>query len=352
MIPKTPPGGDGRLKLSSKLYSRIELRDSPVVAELSKRAHDPLFIACPGPSSGRIDPAGVIGQGAIFRMNTFFYEQAPQFGSIVDGYFWSVNIDALYDGLEAALGKYDIRAFFSPLKPARADKDGAKLARYDKLFTPASDHWALMATVPLLGREMMGRPLPTQAFQVVAAAAIMGFRDIHLIGVDMYSDPTRRYVFDYPEDFKKRVDAKHFTPGYEAGAHGVERDLLFLEAIRSEFPSARIYNASDVSPLRRVLPDSPLMEGRGVRARRMPPQSVDAAPSWADALKARLPTGLRAPLGRVHLRLRAAMGSAVRVAQRGFERLKARLPMAWRVRVAQARQRLRLALGDAMSRRR
>jgi hypothetical protein len=248
---------------ASKIYDRIDFASDPALSKLLQKRDAPLFIACPGPSSVRIDGERVVGQGSIFRMNTFFFEQAPQFGSVVDGYFWSVNADALYDGLDDAVEqrRYDIKTFFTPLEPQRADKDVSKLARYRSLFTPASDHWALIATNGVLGREMMGRPLPTQAFQVLAAAAVLGFREIHLIGVDMYSDASRRYVFDYPEAAKAQVDAKHYTPGYEPGAHGVERDMIFLRAIQSQFPRTRIFNASDVSPLRTVLPDSHLLTG-------------------------------------------------------------------------------------------
>jgi|GEM_PF-6877602 len=248
----------------SKIYSKIDPSADIAIAKLRKRLNEPLFIVCPGPSSTEIDPNHVIGNGPIFRMNTFFLEPEPRFGTIVDAYFWSINNDALYDEIDKVVTekKYEIRAFFSPLIPRREDNNDDKISRYGKIFKPSSDHWALIGTNAVLGREMMGRPLPTQAFQALATACIIGFREIHLIGVDMYSDPNKRYAFDYPEHMKKRVDAKHYTPRYEGGAHGLERDFVFLQAILSQFPDTKILNASRISPLQKFLSFSPLVDGQ------------------------------------------------------------------------------------------
>lgn len=252
----------------SKLYERFSIEADPVVAKLHARRSEPLFIICPGPTSLEINPYDVIGRGVIFRMNTFFIEQEPRFGKHIDAYFWSNGVDVLYDELERAIeiDGYQIEAFFSPLLLRRQDKDDAKAQKQEKLFQPASDHWAVIGLNPVLAREMIGRPLPTQAFQVLAAATIMGFEEIHLIGVDMYSDKDRRYAYDYPDRMKQRVDKKHYTPAYERGAHNHERDLIFLETILTQFPNTRIYNASRVSPLTQFLPLSPLAEGKSAGA--------------------------------------------------------------------------------------
>ncbi|WDI32489.1 alpha-2,3-sialyltransferase [Hyphococcus flavus] len=246
----------------SKLYGHFSIGADPVTARLHARRKEPLFIICPGPTSLEIDPAQVVGNGVIFRMNTFFIEEQARFSKKIDAYFWSNGNDVLYDELQRAIEveNYEIDSFFSPLLLRREDKNPKKVREYQKLFQPASDHWAVIGLNPVLGREMMGRPLPTQAFQTLATGAVMGFEEIHLIGVDMYSDKTRRYAYDYPERMKAKVDEKHYAPSYERGAHGHERDLIFLETIRSQFPNTRIYNASRVSPLKEFLPNSPLME--------------------------------------------------------------------------------------------
>lgn len=263
-----PPSGRPRLAAPhiypSKLYSSFSLDGDPVCAALRARRKEPLFIVCPGPTSLEINPELVAGQGVLFRMNTFYFEETPRFGRFVDGYFCSNGEPAFYDELEKAVvsGGYSIGAFFSPLIIRLKENNPERVDKLEKLFQPASDHWAVIATNPVLAREMMGRPLPTQAFQVLAAGAILGFEEIHLIGVDMYSDPARRYAYDYPERMKAKVDEKHYKPSYEAGAHGHERDLIFLESILAQFPDTRIYNASRVSPLRDYLPLSPLAEGK------------------------------------------------------------------------------------------
>ncbi len=270
----------------SKLYGHFSIKADPVTTRLHARRKEPLFIICPGPTGLEVNPDQVVGRGVIFRMNTFFIEEEARFGKHIDGYFWSSGNDVLYDELQRVMevGGYEIDAFFSPLLLRREDKDPAKVRAYEKLFQPSSDHWAVIGTNPVLAREMMGRPLPTQAFQVLAAGAIMGFEEIHLIGVDMYSDPTRRYAYDYPERMKAKVDEKHYKAAYEPGAHAHKRDLIFLESIMSQFPNTRIYNASRVSPLREFLPLSPLAEGN--LATSAPKPASISAPNAAE-------TGLR-----------------------------------------------------------
>ncbi|WDI30548.1 alpha-2,3-sialyltransferase [Hyphococcus flavus] len=250
----------------SKLYSQFSIEADPVSASLHARRDEPCFIICPGPTSLEINPDFVIGRGVTFRMNTFFFESDPHFGKKIDGYFGCIDQDVFYDELQNAIEVkgYQIDAFFTPFIFRREDQDLEKIALYNQLFTPASDHYAIIALNPVLGREMMGRPLPSEGFRTLAAAAVLGFKEIHLIGADLYVDKTRRYSYEYPERVKGKVDKRHYLPGYQQGAHARNRDLIFLEAILTQFPKTLIYNASRVSPLMHFLPQSPLVEGKMV----------------------------------------------------------------------------------------
>ncbi|WP_273184611.1 glycosyltransferase family 4 protein [Hyphomonas adhaerens] len=232
---------------------------------LAERTHLPLAIIGPGPTLNDIDPANIPEEVIRFRMNMFFSEPTPRFGRRVDGYFWANDLDVMYELMQSTHeeGIYDYKLFFTPneIKPERPTGQ-AVADRCRKILHPRYDHWWLISHHPDVVRNMLLRPLPTQTFQALATALILGFRDIHLVGIDMYRNKGERYAHAYSDDIKARLDEKHRTPGYEDAAHSERRDLAFLEHLKKCFSDARIHNASSVSPLREVLPDSPLMHGR------------------------------------------------------------------------------------------
>src|SRR3546814_7605392 len=88
-----------------------------------------------------------------------------------------------------ARNEYTINAFFQPFRSSDA-KDRLVNKNVDS-FLPNFDHWAVIATNSTLGRFLMGRPLPTQGMQMIAFAAVLGFKTIYVVGIDLYEDAAR-----------------------------------------------------------------------------------------------------------------------------------------------------------------
>ncbi|WP_234828100.1 alpha-2,3-sialyltransferase [Sinorhizobium fredii] len=99
---------------------------------------------------------------------------------------------------------------------------------------PNFDHWAVIASNPTLARFMMGRPLPTQGMQMIAVAAILGFKRIHISGIDLYADMSQRYAWDVPDTVRQHLQEKDVAAGYEK-KHSLDLDLHFLRAIRDQY---------------------------------------------------------------------------------------------------------------------
>ena len=240
---------------------------------LDERNHMPLAIIGPGPTINDIDPANIPDEVIRFRMNMFFAEPTPRFGRRVDGYFWANDQDVMYELMQSTFEEriYDYKLFFTcnEIKPERPE--GKAIAeKCKRILHPRYDHWWLIGHHPDVVRNMLLRPLPTQTFQALATGLILGFREIHLVGIDMYRNKGERYAHSYSDSIKARLDEKHRKPGYEDAAHSERRDLAFLAHLMKCFPDARIYNASSVSPLREVLPDSPLMHGEAIKTPKGP----------------------------------------------------------------------------------
>lgn len=231
-----------------KLYADTRQHNDAVRARFAADLDRPVLIVGNGPSAAAPYRDHLRDDSVVFRMNWFFLEDQPRYGRRVDGFFWSIDTPALQDELAAVIarGDYDIRAFFSPMR--LSSRHGGLRVPLDR-FQPAFDHWALIAEHPTLAREMMGRPLPTQGFQVLAFALALGFRDIHLAGIDLYAAGGPRYGHTVPDRIARQLAAKDVSGGYES-AHSRDRDLSFVATCREQFPDARIHALSDSPFLR------------------------------------------------------------------------------------------------------
>ncbi|MBY6198486.1 alpha-2,3-sialyltransferase [Vibrio hangzhouensis] len=188
-----------------------------------------------------------IENSIIFRMNWFFLEEQPNFGRRIDGYFSSIDVRELREHLAKVLdsGKYEIRKFFQPHLASNTATDVNIVDSH--LLGNSCDHWAVIASDPTLARNMMGRPLPTQGMQALAFAAIIGFKNIKLIGVDFYQDLSKRYAWEVPDEVKSVLQEKDYKPGYEKH-HSLDYDLKFYKAIRSRYDFT-LSGAPFLSPL-------------------------------------------------------------------------------------------------------
>lgn len=228
-------------------YPKLYVDSSPAVAAIRRhfegKLDAPVLIVGNGPSSVEPHLEDLPSEPVVMRMNWFFLEDLQRYGQRVDGYFWSVNTPCMQEEVVRVMEQrlYTFGAFMAPMRVLMDTESGSTI---DGRLRPAFDPWALLATNPTLAREMMGRPLPTQGFQVLAFSLLLGFRDIYLSGLDLYQSKTRRYPYRIPDRLAARIPVKDLAPGYE-DAHSLDRDLSFFETCRTQFPEVRVSLVSE-----------------------------------------------------------------------------------------------------------
>jgi hypothetical protein len=224
----------------------------PRLSDLIVNNHKPILIVGNGPSIQHVNSDTLPRDYVVFRCNHFFLEPINKFKAITDGYFWSVKEKAILDGLNKSIlgGRYSFGKAFYVNGYAESELAGYSRGLRDVL-REGLDHWSIIASVPDLARYMMSRPLPTQGFQMLAVAAILGFRDIHLYGIDMYSSDVSRYYYNPPAGMVANLGKNHtLNPGYDK-AHSVEGDLDFFNLICRSF-DFNVTNYSKSSPLAQI----------------------------------------------------------------------------------------------------
>lgn len=207
-----------------------------------------------GPSVRRWSAWDLPRDCRIARCNFFFLEDSQRFGRKVDYYFWGLNNPDLHDRLAEVVheDRYSISRFFCPV-PAHALSFRQARAPWAALLDrPIYDHWKVLARHPEIGRFMMSRPMPTTGLQMLATFAVLGVREFHVLGMDFYEGASR-YAYEPPEDLVEVMDAKHFRPGYEAGAHSIQLDTSFFGVILESFPDIAVRSYSPTPTMRDVL---------------------------------------------------------------------------------------------------
>lgn len=213
----------------------------------------PLVVAGNGPSLKEIVAENLPEEYVLFRCNFFFLDKESPLKTHVDAHFSSVKRLSIFDGLNRSIlkGNFSVQKLFF----VNSYTDSEKKAYSDNfvdLMNDAEDHWSLIATNPVLARAMMSRPLPTQCFQMAAVGAVCGFKEIHYVGIDLYSGHSR-YAYEVPAKLQKELGAKHSTDNsYEQGAHTLSKDLDFLSLINEEF-KIKMINHSRMSPLSQLI---------------------------------------------------------------------------------------------------
>lgn len=191
------------------------------------------FIFGNGPSCARANPH--LENAFVFRTNWFFLENEPKFGLDVDAYFCGIYNQEMLRQL--AESKYRIKRFFAPFNFFENTTINDYL--YRPVFKECYSHWNLIAENYILGKEFIKRPLPTQGIQMIATAAIMGFKNIEIYGIDFYQGEGERYFYSQTEKSRSALESKDIEPGYEAN-HSIETDKKILSLIEEEFPDTYI----------------------------------------------------------------------------------------------------------------
>ena len=218
-----------------KNYTSVPSHVQQIIDLFKDRIDRPCYIAGNGPSVAEVSLSeDEIENGTVFRANWFFLEEEKRFGDRVDGFFWSVENKGLRNAIQEIQAKdqYVIKAFFQPFLSSDA-KDRIVNGTAASML-PNFDHWAVIATNPTLARFLMGRPLPTQGMQMIAFAAILGFKEIYVAGIDLYEHAASRYAWNVPEDVRSHLHEKDYQGGYESN-HDLEVDLMFLRAVRQHY---------------------------------------------------------------------------------------------------------------------
>ncbi|MFC7292968.1 alpha-2,3-sialyltransferase [Hirschia litorea] len=227
--------------LSQRLFTNPYNHAAELLKRFEHRLDDPCYIVGNGPSVGSF--TDFEDNAVFFRMNWFFLEEKPIFGRNVDAFFFSAQDEYLISHLETVIEEntYNIENILSPLKCLNVPQN------WPKMF----DHWTVLATNQAISRYMMSRPLPTQGFQALAFALLAGFKEIRLVGFDLYQGRDRRYAYNIPDDLRRSMKSKDVKAGYEQD-HNLDIDLGFLDCLLNAYPYNRISLVSGADILKKT----------------------------------------------------------------------------------------------------
>ncbi|MBD8078064.1 hypothetical protein IF651_03200 [Cellulosimicrobium arenosum] len=243
------------------------------IADLAGLVERPLLVVGNGPSAAMPRYDVLPADAVVFRMNWFFLESQYHLGRHVDAWFSAVPHADMERRLaeEIRTGRYEVDRLANPVRVSSARVGERNGNPFLGLGLTELDSWAVVAQHPRLARHFMSRPgLPTTGLQALAFGLAVGFRDIHLAGIDLYESKDARYGFTVPEEVQATLREKDLRPGYE-DAHSVSTDLAFLRACLTEFPDARITTHCASETLELYLPGpAPLAEGRAMSPETVP----------------------------------------------------------------------------------
>lgn len=191
------------------------------------------FIFGNGPSCAKANPC--LENAFVCRTNWFFLENEAKFGLDVDAYFCGIYNQEMLRQLSQS--KYNIKRFFAPFNFFEHSSINDYLYRSN--FVACYSHWNLISENYALGKEFVKRPLPTQGIQMIATAAILGFKNIEIYGIDFYQGEGERYFYSQTEKSRRALESKDIEPGYEAN-HSIDTDKRILSLIQQEFPDTNI----------------------------------------------------------------------------------------------------------------
>ena len=303
-----------------------------------RSTHRPVLLVGNGPSAHAVDPRRLPPDPVVVRCNAFLFEPDYVFGDRVDGFFWAVARRWLQvaAAVAGARGDYRFGTFFSPVAVAREGLYALRgeAAWLDQALQPRLSHFEILRAHPGIGPwfgphgQRRRRGLPTQGLQALATLLCLGFRDIHVTGLDFYQSTRQRYAFAYPAVVREMTAPVHLAPGYEAQFHGIRLDIEFFLALRRHFPDAVIRCLAEDSFFAQLVATSPPAGGRPPG----PARDKDH-PGFTAALQ----TALHAPFA-------GPEGLVGEVAQLGPDRL---LVWAWRPEAPALRRPVEIRVGGA-----
>lgn len=218
-----------------KNYISVPEHAQRVLELFSESLDRPCYVVGNGPSVNEVSLSEEeCAESIVFRLGAFFSEEKKRFGNRIDGFFWSVEDSDLRNAIHDVQTRadYTIGAFFQPFQSSDADDRIVNGVATSML--PNFDHWAVIATNPTLARFLMGNSPPTQAMQMIAFAAVVGFKKVYVAGIDFCVSAAFPYGSNAPNEGPKRLPEQDSWGGYKS-THELELDLMFLRAVRDQF---------------------------------------------------------------------------------------------------------------------
>ena len=251
-------GADMKAGASTQTGEQANIRDTKRGANIKNR---PAIIAGNGPSLARIDYTRLPRDFDVYRCNQFYFEEKYYLGKRVQGVLFHPDIfyEQYYTlkNLEAR-GEYEFgeiycNRMFGGVHVTRSDPF------FDVMYPDAMETYRLVKQFPKIHAFLRYHDLyfdrcPTTAIMGVLLAAICGYKEMHLIGIDFYENG------DYAFDFKKNNIVK-LMPGFKKQAttryHSKELELKTIDLIQRYF-DLKLYSLGlDEGPL--GLPKSPVV---------------------------------------------------------------------------------------------
>ena len=222
----------------------------------------PVIIAGNGPSLARIDYTRLPQDFDVYRCNQFYFEDKYYLGKRVTSAFFNpaVFYEQYYTlkNLEER-GEYSYEHLYSS-KMLWGTEDLRINPFFNMVFPDAIELYSIMREYPkvhafLKYNDLFHRQRATSGVLMLLAAAINGYREMHLIGIDFYEGGD--YAFDIKKknllrlvpEFKERAKSEQHTKNF---------DLQAIKVIAEHF-DLKLYDLSLDSNHPLGLPKSPVV---------------------------------------------------------------------------------------------
>ena len=230
-------GADMKAGASTQAGGQANIRDTKRGANIKNR---PAIIAGNGPSLARIDYTRLPQEFDVYRCNQFYFEEKYYLGKRVQGVLF--HPDIFYEQYytlknlemrgEYEFGEIYCNRMFGGVGIMHSDPNF-----FDNMYSDAMETYRLVKNFPeihafLRYHDLYFDKCPTTGIVMALLAAINGYKEMHLIGIDFYENG------DYAFDFKKKNIVK-LMPGFKKQAatryHSKELELKTIDLIQRYF---------------------------------------------------------------------------------------------------------------------
>ena len=251
---------------TDKFYVSLDDLVRRNVAEVIRNNRRPLIIAGNGPSLRGIDYTRLPENALVMRINNFYFEEKYFLGKHVDYVFLAGQNTVAADSVHTLLNVLLKKEYTADYYFGRTDN----LFEINKNYLPIIDvKNALRANKTISDymalRHMPPGHLPTSGMMALFSAIGLGFHDIYLAGVDLYTG-AEPYAFRVGVNHARLVGLTPGSSGYVNGYHSYDIDLQALllakgiegVSIRTLCPESFSAEFLDVAPVVNVEAEGPL----------------------------------------------------------------------------------------------